>query len=155
MSLEPLLPLVLFAAAGLGSVLLALPTLQLAIKAAGSAYLVWLAWQLGRSGSPGRRTSVARPTSLIGGAWLLWYNPKAWAMTAGAAASFASLADGPTRLAALLGATFGLCAALSLSLWCLAGQMLAGLLTRDWHWRVLNSLLALLLVASVVATWRE
>ena len=143
------------ATAGLAGLLLALPGLQLAIKAAGSLYLLWLAWQLGRSGAPRQSKGFARPTSLLGGIWMLWHNPKGWAMTAGAAASFAALADGMAARAALLGLTFGIAAALSLSLWCLAGQMLARLLRQDRHWRAVNIGLACLLVASILPMWLE
>src|SRR5882757_11434401 len=40
------------AAAGLAGLLLAAPSLQLAMKLAGSAYLLWLAWTIGRGGPP-------------------------------------------------------------------------------------------------------
>jgi threonine/homoserine/homoserine lactone efflux protein len=81
-------------------------------------------------------------------------NPKGWAMGLGAAASFAALADGPLQLALLLGAVFGLAAALSLALWCVAGTLLARLLKTERQWRVLNALLGLLLAASIIPMWR-
>ena len=145
--------LVAAAAAGLAGLLLAEPSLQVAMKATGSAYLAWLAWQVGRSGPPRLGAGPAEPTAFLGGACLLWLNPKGWAMAFGAAASFAALADGPVRLAALLGVVFGAAAAASLSVWCLAGQLLARLLRTDRQWRVLNALLAILLVASILPMW--
>ena len=141
------------AAAGLAGLLLARPSLQVAMRAIGSVYLVWLAWQVGRSGPPRLGTGPAEPTGFLGGACLLWLNPKGWAMAFGAAASFAALADGPVRLAVLLGVVFGAAAAASLSVWCLAGQLLARLLRTDGQWRVLNALLAVLLVASILPMW--
>lgn len=141
------------AAAGLAGVLLTAPSLQLAMKAAGSAYLVWLALKIGRSGPPHLRPDLARPVGFVAGAWMLWHNPKGWAMTLGAAASFAALASGPAELAALLGPTFGVAAAASLSLWCLAGQLLARLLRTDGQWRALNAALGVLLVASIIPMW--
>jgi threonine/homoserine/homoserine lactone efflux protein len=141
------------AAAGLGSVLLALPSLQLAMKAIGSVYLLWLAWKIGRSGPPHLQANLAKPTSFLGGVWLLWHNPKGWAMTLGAAASFAALAGNPFQLGALLGCAFGIAAILSLSLWCAAGLLLARLLETEMQWRVLNVLLGVLLVISIVPMW--
>ncbi len=141
------------AAAGLAGLLLAEPSLQVAMKAVGSIYLIWLAWTIGRSGPPRRRAGVARPTSFLGGAWMLWHNPKGWAMTIGAAASFAALASGPVRLAVLLGLTFGVAAAASLSIWCMAGQLLARLLRTDRQWRTLNVVLGVLLMASILPMW--
>jgi len=132
-------------AAGLGSLLLAAPSLQLAMKLTGSAYLLWLAWKIGRSGPPALKSDLAQPTRFWGGAGLLMLNPKGWAMALGAAASFALL----------LGGIFGLAEILSLSLWCVAGLVLARWLTRTWHWRLVNGILGLLLAVSIVPMWLE
>jgi threonine/homoserine/homoserine lactone efflux protein len=141
------------AAAGLGSILLARPTLQLGMKAIGSLYLVWLAARLGRSGAPNLDAQLREPTGFATGVWMLWHNPKGWAMTLGAAASFAALASGPLQLGALLGVSFGVAAIVSLSVWCLAGLLLARLLRTDMQWRILNGALALLLVISIIPMW--
>lgn len=145
------------AAFGLGGLLLAAPTLQTAVKALGSAYLLWLAWRIARSGPPHAGASgggPARPVTLANGFLLLWLNPKSWAMTMGAAASFALLAPSPARLALLLGATFGVAACVSLALWCALGVVLARLFRTPRHWRMLNLAMGLLLAVSVIPTWR-
>ncbi|MER8826333.1 LysE family translocator [Mesorhizobium sp. M0938] len=141
-------------AAGLAGLLAAAPSLQLAMKIAGSLYLIWLAFKIGRSGPPNLDVTMAKPNSFFGGAGLQWMNPKGWAMGLGAAASFAALANGPLQLALLLGAVFGLAAALSLSAWCVAGALLARLLRTERQWRVLNITLGLLLAASIIPMWR-
>ncbi|MGM3274826.1 LysE family translocator [Ralstonia sp. 24A2] len=141
------------AAAGLAGLLLAAPSLLLVMKAAGSAYLLWLAWKVARSGPPNLNANAAVPITLLGGACLLWLNPKGWAMALGAAASFAMLASSPLQLAALLGTTFGLAALVSLSLWCAAGIVLARLLKTPRQWRVLNAALGVLLAVSIVPMW--
>ncbi len=143
------------AAAGLGSLLLAAPSLQTTMRLAGSAYLLWLAWKVARSAPPDLKADMGTPTGLLGGACLLWLNPKGWAMALGAAASFAVLASNPLLLALLLGSAFGLAAALSLSLWCLAGLLLARLLRTNRQWRMLNAALGVLLVVSIVPMWLE
>ncbi|AZO11918.1 MULTISPECIES: LysE family translocator [unclassified Mesorhizobium] len=141
-------------AAGLAGLLTAVPSLQLAMKIAGSIYLIWLALKIGRSGPPNLDVSMARPNSFFGGAGIQWMNPKGWAMGLGAAASFAALADSPVQLALLLGSVFGLAAAFSLSLWCVAGTLLARLLKTERQWRALNIVLGLLLAASILQMWR-
>lgn len=141
------------AAAGLAGLLLAEPSLEIAMKAAGSIYLVWLAWKIGRSGPPHLRTGLANPIRFLGGVWMLWHNPKGWAMTIGAAASFAGLANGPLRLAALLGLAFGVAAAVSLLIWCMAGRALARLLRTDRQWQMLNAVLGVLLIGSILPIW--
>lgn len=143
------------AAAGLGSLILALPSLQLAMKLVGSLYLLWLAGRIARSGPPHLSKGVTRPTSFIGAVWLLWHNPKGWATSLGAAASFATLASDPLRLGILLGSFFALGALLSLSLWCLAGLLLARLLRSETQWRILNIMLGALLALSVAPMWFE
>ncbi len=142
------------AAAGLAGLLLAVPSLQLAMKLVGSLYLVWLAIKIGRAGPPNLDVTMAKPTSFLSGAGIQWLNPKGWAMGLGAAASFAALADGPGQLALLLGSTFGLAAAVMLSIWCVAGMVLARLLKTEWQWRALNIVLALVLAASIIPMWR-
>ena len=142
-------------AVGLGGLLLSFPALQLVMKAAGTAYLLWLALKIAGSGPPLSQSATSRPASLPGGVWMLWHNPKGWAMTLGAAASFASLAHGPVELGGVLGLAFGVAAVASLSLWCLAGMMMARLLRTARHWQVFNVGLALLLVGSVALIWTE
>jgi len=143
------------AASGLATLLLAAPALHLALKIAGSAYLLWLAFQIGRKGRPQKLSDMAAPTSLLGGAFLQWLNPKAWAMTLGAAASFATQASSPGDLALLLGVAFGLAGMLSMVLWCSAGLMLAKVLRSERQWRVLNVSLGLLLALSIVPMWQD
>lgn len=143
------------AAAGLGGVLLAFPILQTAMKTLGSLYLLWLAIRIGRSGQPHNAGQTVRPTGFAAGVWMLWHNPKGWAMTMGAAASFAMLASGPLTLAILLSATFCLMAAFSLAIWCALGQLLGRLLRAPWQWRTLNICLSCLLVVSIIPMWRD
>lgn len=141
------------AAAGSAGVLEAMPSLQLAMKAIGSAYLLWLAWKIGRAGRPRLDADLTRPTSFAGGVGLLWLNPKAWAMTLGAAASFATLASGPARLGILLALAFGFAATVSLSLWCTAGTLMARLIRTEMQWRAVNIVLGALLALSIVPMW--
>ncbi len=123
------------------------------MKLAGTVYLLWLAWKIGRSGPPHLQTQMATPLGFFGGAGMLWMNPKAWAMTTGAGASFAGLVDQPVQLVTLLGAAFGLAAIVSLSIWCSAGLVLSRLLRTDTQWHAVNAILGALLAASVVPMW--
>jgi threonine/homoserine/homoserine lactone efflux protein len=141
------------AAIGLASLLIAVPSLQLAMKTIGTLYLLWLAWRIAMSGPPRLAEEMARPTRFITGIWLLWVNPKGWAMTSAAALSFAALANDPGALALLLGVAFGAAAIVSLSLWCVAGQVLARFLTADWQWRLTNILLGAFLALSIIPMW--
>ncbi len=141
------------AASGLAAFLQTFPALELAVRLAGTAYLAWLAYKIGMAGAPGQNDERDQPISFGGGMLLLLLNPKGWATTLGAAASFAALASSPARLAALMAATFATAALVSLCLWCIGGAMLAKALRTERHWRSVNGVLGLLLVASILPMW--
>ncbi len=141
-------------ATGLGAVMSAFPALQLAIKLAGSLYLIWLAWQIWAAGRPHNASGAEqRPIGYISGVALLILNPKGWAMTMAAAASFAALSSEPLVLAAIMATTFAAAALTSLSVWCLGGALLARVLTSDSQWRLVNRTLAALLALSIAPLW--
>ncbi|HQS31631.1 MAG: lysine transporter LysE [Polaromonas sp. 39-63-203] len=70
-------------ALGLGALLVAAPLLGQAIKFAGAAYLVWLAWKIARAGRPAGASGAgeAAPPANVGfwqGAAFQFVNIKAW-----------------------------------------------------------------------------
>ncbi|MBL4876554.1 MAG: LysE family translocator, partial [Cohaesibacteraceae bacterium] len=89
----------------------------------------------------------------FGGLALLVINPKAWAMAFGASASFSALSSSPLVLALTMAIVFATCCIFSLSLWSMGGALLARTLKTAFQWRVLNIILALLLVVSIVPFW--
>jgi threonine/homoserine/homoserine lactone efflux protein len=143
------------AGGGLGTIVQSVPELQAGLRITGSAYLLWLAWTIGRLGAPAsRKVAAASPIGFFKGLLLLWLNPKGWTMALAAASAYAGVSDKPLRLAILLGAVFGLAATLSLTLWCMGGRWLSCVLTTEMQWRIANVILGLLLAASVVPMWR-
>jgi threonine/homoserine/homoserine lactone efflux protein len=142
------------AAAGMGALLNARPEVQTLMQMAGSAYLIWLAWQIGCSGKP-RARSDADPLPLGPGAGLLllWLNPKAWAVSLGAASAYARLIESPATLALTIGTIFGMAALGSMILWCLGGVLLGRLLSSERQWRLVNIALGVLLALSVLLMW--
>jgi threonine/homoserine/homoserine lactone efflux protein len=93
--------LLLAMAAGVGALLTAVPGADLALKLAGSAYLLVLAWR------------IARSRGLLAGAAFQFANPKAWLFALAAVGTFQPR-DLPPAAAALTVA--GLCAVLALVL---------------------------------------
>lgn len=138
---------------GLGNAMTAWPSLRLALAILGTAYFVWLALVIARSGAPDLDAGGQAPLGFLAGLLLLWLNPKAWTMTLGAAASFGALAPDPLRLALLLGGVFLLFSTAALTAWCLGGAFLARTLSTPSQWRALNVTLAGLLVVSIVPVW--
>jgi threonine/homoserine/homoserine lactone efflux protein len=142
-------------AGGLGAAVASWPQLQLWLRAAGSAYLLGLAWTIGRRGSPAASSGEPRtPIGFVAGFVLLWMNPKGWTLAVAAVSAYAGLSGDPCRLALLLGATFGVAAALSLTLWCTGGAWLSRFLRTDRQWRIANIILGLLLAGSIIPMWR-
>lgn len=141
------------AAFGLANILQVSLLLPMALKILGTGYLLWLAWKIARAPAPGTGAAAQRPTGYFAGFGMLCYNPKAWAMTGGAAAAYAPLAQDPLQLALLMGLCFGAAACLSLVLWCIAGRELARRVRTPARWRWVNAGLGLLLVVSIVPMW--
>jgi hypothetical protein len=80
--------LVLAVAGGVGVVLAAVPGAELALKAAGSAYLLYLAFRIASSRGGGGGTVVARPLGVLNGAAFQFANPKAWLFAVAAVGTF-------------------------------------------------------------------
>ena len=112
--------LILLVGAGLGSVIIAVPALQWALKLFGAAYLLWLAFQLWRAGELGE-SAHARPIGFWRGALLQAVNPKGWMMVIGAIGAFT--APGPQMWlgVAVIAGVFALVGFPCMSAWALFG----------------------------------
>lgn len=142
----------LAAAAGLAGVVAASPGVALLMKAAGSAYLLYLAWGIARSGMPAAGTT-SRPLGVVAAATFQALNPKAWIFALGAVTTFAPSALPPATAGLVVAATMMLVIVPSALVWAVAGGALAGLMERD-PWRTLvPPALGLLLVATVATVW--
>src|SRR5262245_2923091 len=73
----------LVAGAGIAALVASVPQLGVAMRFAGSVYLIWLAWQIIRSGAL-KEESVAKPLGIGGAMAFQVLNPKAWIFALGA-----------------------------------------------------------------------
>jgi threonine/homoserine/homoserine lactone efflux protein len=73
---------------GLASILLASPLLQTVMKIVSCAYLLWLAFQIGRSDTVMGDGGAANPLTFLQAAAFQWINPKAWLMAVGAISAY-------------------------------------------------------------------
>lgn len=138
----------LIAVAGLGGagLLLGAPAVLLALKIAAAGYLLWLAWKIAGAGAPQGR-QAARPLSLLQAAAFQWVNPKAWALSLTTVTVY--LPDpGPGALATAVAIFVAVSVPVNGS-WTFAGQRIARHLTSPRSWRIFNTAMALLLVASL------
>jgi threonine/homoserine/homoserine lactone efflux protein len=114
---------------GLGALLVAFPQLHLALKIAGGAYLLWLAWKIGTSRSMGEgRGDRAKPMTFVQASLFQWVNPKAWVMAVTAMALYQNPAQ-PFWSTLGVGMVFALTNFPSVSVWAVFGVALRGFLS--------------------------
>ncbi|WP_340315681.1 LysE family translocator [Rhizorhabdus argentea] len=141
--------MVLLLGLGLASVIGRAPWLYTGLHAASTAYLLYLAWRIATSAGAGAAASRARPLGFFDAAAFQWVNPKAWAMTLGAATSFSR----PGHLVAdvmVVALVLAACGLPCIMLWAGGGTIVRRLLTRPAALRAFNVGMAALLVASLV-----
>ena len=145
--------LVGIAAFGLAGVLRAWPGLLMVLRAGGSLFLLWLAWQI--ANAPPMRPGRESPPAGFGAAFALqWVNPKSWIVGASAAATFSGAADQPAAVhAMLLGGIFALAAAPSCALWLVGGALMQRWMKDERKARWMQRGMGMLLAASVAMLW--
>jgi threonine/homoserine/homoserine lactone efflux protein len=137
---------------GVAALIASAPVLGIAMRAAGSAYLLWLAWQILRLGALDQ-ADVARPLSLGGAMAFQVVNPKAWIFALGAVTTFR-----PAELPIVAGTLLVALAMMSMivptaSAWAAAGGAMAGWLSGERTRRVVSVVLAAMVVATVALVW--
>ncbi len=142
----------LASAAGLAALVAAVPGLAFAMRLAGSAYLLWLAWQIANSGAI-RQGVIGRPLGVVAGAAFQLVNPKAWIFALGAVTTFRPADLPPVAGALVTSATMMAVVLPSALLWAVAGGTMARLLVDERTRRVVSGGLALLVVATVALVW--
>lgn len=143
--------ILLFASAlGLGQIVLAQPQLLQAMKWAGAAFLLWLAWKIATSGSISNAASTPA-VGFVGAAVFQWVNPKGWLVAVSAAGAYLQTGKNqPLDQALTFGAVF-FCASLPSGLaWLALGAVLHSVLKDERIARVFNTAMALALAASVL-----
>ena len=143
--------LVVGVAAGIDAFLEAVPAAALALKVAGSVYLLYVAWRVAASGAIAQG-EAAHPLSVWQAAVFQWLNPKAWVFAVALAGTF--LPEDLTWAGiALLSGIVVAVVAVSFTIWAAGGAALARFAADDSRRRVVNLLLAALIVASIVLLW--
>ncbi len=134
---------------GLGALLVAWPALHVALKVAGGAYLVYLAWRIAMSRELGKgREGTARPMTFLEAAAFQWVNPKAWVMAVTAMAIYTT-PEAPIGSVLLVATAFALVNFPSVSTWAGFGMALRGFLSDPARLKWFNIAMGLLLIASL------
>ncbi len=142
----------LAASFGAGAIISAVPGLAIVMKLAGSAYLVFLAWQVARAGTP-ERSSVARPFGLFEAAGFQLLNPKAWIFALGAVTTFRLTELEPILGSVVVAVTMMAVIVPTATLWAGAGEALRQFITTPRRRRLVSLGLAAILLGTVVLVW--
>lgn len=135
---------------GLGRIFEIYPLIYVALKYFGAAYMLWLAWKIGSS-KPSADDSIseAAPITFIQACAFQWVNPKAWIMGVTALSAYTVAVHYTIGVVAVVG-TFVFMGFTSALTWVLFGAGLKHVLNDVRYYRMINTGLALALVASLV-----
>ncbi|WP_421853976.1 LysE family translocator [Oricola sp.] len=134
---------------GLGAMFQIVPALKLVMRALSAAFLIWLAWKIATAG-PLRPPEDGAP--ILGfrtGLLFQWINPKSWAVTTSAVATYLPEGGGLPFVvagAAILG-TVALC---TTTIWIIFGGYLSRFLHDPRRATIFNIAMAVLLLASTL-----
>jgi threonine/homoserine/homoserine lactone efflux protein len=139
---------------GLGSVVLANPTVLRVLNWLGAAFLLWLAWKIATAGRSDA-ADAGKPVGFIGAAAFQWINPKSWLVCASAAGTYLHAGSGSALAQGMtLGALFVLAALPCGFVWLVFGATAQRFLRTERARRTFNIAMGLLLAASVVLVLR-
>lgn len=139
-------------AAGLGVLITTIPEIAFAMKVAGSAYLLFLAYQIAGSRAL-EHGDVARPLGLLQAAAFQAINPKAWVFALGAITTFRPPGLPVMAGSLLVAITMMIVVVPTAALWAGGGGVLSRFIAGGRGGRIVNLGLAALLAATVVYVW--
>lgn len=140
-------------AAGIGSLIVAVPAIHVVLKVLGSTYLMYLAWQLRSMVFQQNGGAAARPMSFLGAAAFQYVNPKAWVMAVTGASAFLPIVQPVWFAIALFCIVFCAVNLPCISLWTGTGAALRRYLTQPLWQKVFCAVMMALTVYSAVAIW--
>ncbi|MDM0012246.1 LysE family translocator [Variovorax sp. J22P168] len=143
--------LLVLCAAGIGALVVAMPSLRWAIKALGIAYLLWLAWKLSGSASMAQADGAQLQVGFKQGVMLQFLNIKAWLLALTLVAGWIAGQPDALRRFAIVAPVMVVYAFASNFVYALAGALLRHWLAQGRRLLWFNRLMALVLV--LTAWW--
>jgi threonine/homoserine/homoserine lactone efflux protein len=140
-------------AIGIGSLVMVLPALHVALKLAGSAYLLYLAWQLRSMAFTQDERGGAKPMSFVGAAAFQFVNPKAWVMAVTGVSAFLPMMQPVWFAIFVFCLVFCAINLPCVSVWAGTGAALRRHLTQPKWQRLFCAVMVALTVYSAVAIW--
>lgn len=128
------------------------PQVELLMKVVGSAYLLYLAYQIAGARAL-ERHDVSRPLGLVQAATFQAINPKAWIFALGAITTFRPT-DRPMMVGSILVALTMMAVVIpTAALWAGGGGVLSRFVGGGRMQRIVSLVLAALLAATVIYVW--
>ncbi len=135
--------------AGIGAAMSVSPLVEVAMRLASGAWMMWVAWSLARSTHAGGDASRLRPMTFIEGALFQWVNPKGWVLALSSMSLFTKSGDLVTDVTIVVAVYVVTCLPSS-SIWTAFGVSLRRFLAVPWRLRAFNFSMAILLLASTL-----
>jgi threonine/homoserine/homoserine lactone efflux protein len=140
---------------GLGQVFEKIPGLYSAMKYAGAAYMLWLAFKIATAKLAADPDSIDdKPMSFLNMVMFQWINPKGWVMAVTALSAY-TLASSYYWGVAVVVAVFFVMGIGSATVWAMFGASLRNIMRNPKYFQLINIVLALSLVASLVPMLRH
>lgn len=139
---------------GLAGLFARIPSLLVAMKWVGAAYMVYLAAKLAMAAPLKPGGTVGDPMTFLQAAAFQWINPKAWIMALTGVATYTDPGD-YTRTVLVVALVFGIVNLPCIACWALFGTALRHALQRPGVLRAFNWTMGALLIASLYPVFTE
>ena len=139
---------------GLAGLFARVPSLLVAMKWVGAAYMVYLAAKLAMAAPLKPGGTVGDPMTFLQAAAFQWINPKAWIMALTGVATYTDPGD-YTRTVLVVALVFGIVNLPCIACWALFGTALRHALQRPGVLRAFNWTMGALLIASLYPVFTE
>lgn len=146
--------MIVLSAFGVGEIVAAAPVIVIAMKIAGSLFLLWLAWRIVNAGTI-EDDKQARAMGFVNAFFFQWLNPKGWLIALSAGSTYlAPTQYGEFHTALWMGVLFAAAALPAGMIWLGMGALIAHFLSDQHSAKIFNIVMAAALAVSVILVWR-
>jgi threonine/homoserine/homoserine lactone efflux protein len=142
---------------GLGALILKAPVLLDLVKYGGAAWLLWLAFKMGRGAlrpsgpsASDRSGDSARPLTMVEAMLFQWVNPKGWAMALACAGAYVELTPSVVTRTLIIASIFMAITPFANGTWMAAGEAMHRLFTSPRAGKFFGLGMAVLIAATAV-----
>ncbi|MDB3870079.1 LysE family translocator [Candidatus Thioglobus sp.] len=134
---------------GLDSLVTQIPVIYLFVKVAGVGYLLFLAYKMFITTQQREIDQGVKPLTFLQAIFFQWVNPKAWVMIFSGIGVFTNSIDMQTTTL-ILALSFFIAIFPCNGSWLFLGSQMKKLIKTDFHYKVFNRTMAILLLVSVI-----